>query len=65
MHATTKGRRVMIVEYPNMIWKGQDICAARMQGLALSWYDANWLASPESGTGFGQERQVLTALMLD
>ena len=21
-----QGRKVMIVEYPNMIWKGQDIC---------------------------------------
>jgi hypothetical protein len=24
----TKNKRVMVVEYPNMIWKGQDICAA-------------------------------------
>ena len=31
----TKNKRVMVVEYPNMIWKGQDICAAWMKKTLL------------------------------
>ncbi|CAJ1436924.1 unnamed protein product [Effrenium voratum] len=32
-----RGRRVMIVEYPNMIWKGQDICVVQKP--------ADWICS--------------------